>query len=364
VTRTLIISDLHIGSRAGHCVLERSEPLEALLAQIDAADRLVLLGDVVELYGVAARTAIETATPILRAIGARIGAGRQIVLVPGNHDRPMIREWIRSQGRGLEIDARVPVTAGPLLERVCALLGPAPVEVRYPSVWLDDGVWATHGHYLNRHLVPISTWGLLQGGRRRTLARGSGPASIGVPAQALPSDYERRGGPHRRPAERRPPSSLGAALGRLAGFARAVAIPHVGRQVLRPALAPVTSRLLGMQVWRHGLPALERVADRLGVEAETIVFGHVHRAGPLADDEPDRWRGARGRPRFLNSGSWLYTPQLVSRAHPPNPYWPGGAVVLDDAGARAVGLLDDLGPELLRRRGDRERASTRRPVNR
>ena len=35
--------------------------------------------------------------------------------------------------------------------------------------------------------------------------------------------------------------------------------------------------------------------------------------------------------------------QLLHRARPPHPYWPGGAVVVGDGGApRAVGLLDHL----------------------
>ena len=47
--RALIISDLHIGGRLEHDVLRRSEPLAALLSALDDIDRLVLLGDIVEL---------------------------------------------------------------------------------------------------------------------------------------------------------------------------------------------------------------------------------------------------------------------------------------------------------------------------
>jgi len=50
-----------------------------------------------------------------------------------------------------------------------------------------------------------------------------------------------------------------------------------------------------------------------------------------------------GRPRMLNTGSWVYEPLLVHHARGPHPYWPGGAVILE-AGAqpRSVGLLDGL----------------------
>ena len=74
-----------------------------------------------------------------------------------------------------------------------------------------------------------------------------------------------------------------------------------------------------------------------------MLFGHVHRRGPLPGDDPQRWRGPNGSPRIANTGSWLYEPLLVHRARPPHPYWPGGAVLLEDgAEPRAVGLLDEL----------------------
>jgi len=39
----------------------------------------------------------------------------------------------------------------------------------------------------------------------------------------------------------------------------------------------------------------------------------------------------------------LYEPLLVDRATPPHPYWPGGAVVLEEGRPpRTVGLLDDV----------------------
>jgi hypothetical protein len=51
----------------------------------------------------------------------------------------------------------------------------------------------------------------------------------------------------------------------------------------------------------------------------------------------------------LNTGAWLYEPLLVHRASPPHPYWPGGSVLLEPGmEPRAVGLLDDLTPAMLR----------------
>ena len=47
--RTLLISDLHLGTRLEYDVLRRPATLERLLAALEGVDRLVLLGDIVEL---------------------------------------------------------------------------------------------------------------------------------------------------------------------------------------------------------------------------------------------------------------------------------------------------------------------------
>ena len=344
--RTLVISDLHIGSRAGVSVLERPAPLDALLAELERVDRLVLLGDVVELMEARPRSAMSVAAPILRAIGERLDGRGTIVLVPGNHDRPLVRGWIRHRGASLEPDSRVPADASPLLHEQVSLLGAESVEVRYPGVWLADGVWATHGHYLDRHLIPVSTWGLLRGRRR-----------LPVPERVSVSDYERSGRVQLSPAVRLLPRPLAVGLEDVADLVRAATMPRIQRRVLHRRFAPVTARLLNLQMRRHSLPALARVVGHLGIEAQWVVFGHVHRLGPLAGDDPERWCAPAGPApgdlprelRFLNTGSWVYEPLLVHFAVPPHPYWPGGAVVLEDgAQPRALGLLDRLGAAEMR----------------
>ena len=47
--RTLVISDLHLGMRNQRDVLRRRAPLAVLLDALAQVERLVLLGDVVEL---------------------------------------------------------------------------------------------------------------------------------------------------------------------------------------------------------------------------------------------------------------------------------------------------------------------------
>ena len=338
--RTLVISDLHLGSRLERDVLRHPQPLAALLRALDDVDRLVLLGDVVELLEGRATQAMAIAEPVLRAIGARIGADREIVLVPGNHDRPLVRRWLRATGGPDEIDARIPPNATPGLARVVAALEPAPTRVHYPGVWLADGVWATHGHYLDRHLLPESGYGVGRGLLGRVPRDG-----------ATPAEYERARSPSLARVERvavRAPRPLAAAWDDLAEIMRASTMPGIHRRVLRRRLAPLTSFVLGLQMRRASLPALGRVVHRLGVDADHVVFGHVHRSGPLAADDPRRWRGPGGTPNLVNTGSWVYESLLVHRARPPHPYWPGGAVVIEDDGPpRAVGLLDHLGPRAL-----------------
>jgi hypothetical protein len=127
----------------------------------------------------------------------------------------------------------------------------------------------------------------------------------------------------------------------VAELIRASTMPPARRRLLRPRYARLTARVLGAQMRRASLPALSHVVGRLGVDAEWVLFGHVHRLGPLPSDVEATWRGPRGTPRILNTGSWVYEPLLVHNATPPHPYWPGGAVILErDSAPRAIGLLD------------------------
>src|SRR5205085_361563 len=139
------------------------EPLRRLLEAVKGAERLVLLGDIVELLEQRAEAAMEEAEPILRAIGRTLGPGREVVLVPGNHDRALVTAWVKRIGPGLAVDSRVPVDATPALAAVTSWLAPASVQVHYPGVWLAPGVWATHGQYLDRHLLPESALGGTRG---------------------------------------------------------------------------------------------------------------------------------------------------------------------------------------------------------
>ena len=110
--------------------------------------------------------------------------------MPGNHDAPLIRAWALAQGARLEPSTAVDPRATPSLDRLLSWLAPARTRVSYPGVWLGERVWATHGHYLDRHLLPESAFGVPRG-----LLRGP------VPGTAAPIEYERRR--HRRSRGRR-----------------------------------------------------------------------------------------------------------------------------------------------------------------
>jgi UDP-2,3-diacylglucosamine pyrophosphatase LpxH len=337
--RTLIISDLHLGNHSGHDVLRRPAAQERLWAALSGVDRLVLLGDTVELMNRRSQVAMAIAEPIMRELGRRM-TGREIVIVPGNHDAPLVRSWALQKGRALGASAAVPPDATPALSRLVEWLTPAAVRVNYPGVWLRAGVWATHGHYLDRHLMPTSAVGLL---RPRDPRR---PLRL-----ASPADYERARGrrrAHRPLTERFLQRPLGTLVEEFIGLARPALGPRVAlmpRLAMDAGLAPLTAALLDLQMRHAATPALARVLERLAIDAEWIVFGHVHRRGPI---DGERWRSSRAG-QAVNTGSWLYEPLLLDRARPPHPYWPGGAVLVQNEDApRTLGLLDDL-TELARR---------------
>lgn len=341
--RTLVISDLHLGNRAGNDVLRRAPALERLLEAIDDADRLVLLGDTVELMHRRPERSMAAAEPVIRAVGRRLGGEREVIVVPGNHDALLARRWALAQGARLGPSTEVTPTASPALERLVEWLGPARTRVVYPGVWLGDGIWATHGHYLDQHLIPESAVGVLRLGARRDRD-----------TRAQPFDYERRRQRRRRRHQRetfpvrlaaRP---VGTLLETAAGLLRGALLPQVLHVLMETGLSRVTAGLLDAQMRYASVPAMARVVRRLGIEADVVLFGHVHRRGPL---DGDRWLAENGT-RLINTGSWMYEPLLLDGATPPHGYWPGGAVLLDTTPPtlppRTVGLLDDLGAEQLR----------------
>jgi len=337
--RTLVISDLHLGGRVGRDVLRAPVPRARLLAALDGIDRLVLLGDTVELTEARPPEAMALAEPVLRDIATRLGPDTEIVVVPGNHDRLLIRAWLRAPGRVLGLDTKVPAGPDlPLLQRLVGWLGEggATVTIRYPGVWLDDRIWATHGHYLDRHLLPESAFGIARGLLGRLPRDGATP--MAYEQRQSVTDLE---GPLTRLLPRwltARVDDLIAALRRATMHApRAVASGPDSRWMTR-----VRGRLLGLQMLRASIPALARVVHRLGVDADDVIFGHVHRLGPREGDDPRQWVGPSGTPRIHNTGSWVHESLLLHQMRPPHPYWPGGVLLVQDGRITPLALLEDV----------------------
>src|SRR5215212_2565541 len=86
--KTAVVSDLHLGCRSHTWLLSQADTRETLARALEGADRLVVLGDLMELRDSPLADALEEAAPALGAIG-RARAGREVVSVPGNHDHQL-----------------------------------------------------------------------------------------------------------------------------------------------------------------------------------------------------------------------------------------------------------------------------------
>ena len=64
--------------------------------------------------------------------------------------------------------------------------------------------------------------------------------------------------------------------------------------ILRPRTAPLIAAALDRQMRRNAIPAIARVLQDFGVEADHVIFGHVHRLGPVRGDNPAQWGSASG----------------------------------------------------------------------
>src|SRR3954453_6395960 len=182
--RTAIVSDLHLGSGTGEDLVSDPAIRATLLERIASADRLVLLGDVLELRDFPLARVLELTEPFFTELGEAM-AGRRIVPVPGNHDHrlaePLLEE-LSLGGGALGLEHRG-LPAGEALSRISAWLGGAELSVAYPGVWLRDDVSPTHGHYMDCHMtLPrlecLAAAAVMRGGRR-------------PPEPAAPGDYER-----------------------------------------------------------------------------------------------------------------------------------------------------------------------------
>lgn len=355
MSRTLVISDLHLGDRAQGDVLRREGVADALARALDGVDRLVLLGDSLELRNRPAAEVLEAAAPVLARLGDELG-GRPVVVVAGNHDHALIERWLAQHREPLDLDHRFSAQDGSdLAASFAAALGEAAVEFAYPGLWLREDVYATHGHYLDVHMtVPTFERLAIAASGRLALSRNRRWNDVRSPA-----DYEALLAPiyawmHAAAQSGRPGPMTGgggtlrawnvlrgrsfAAQALATGFPIAVGALNVA------GLGPVRGDLSSAALTGAGLRAMSEAVERLRIRARHVIFGHTHRAGPVAGDAEADWLTPNGV-QLHNTGSWVYTDTFLRDGDPANPYWPGTAIAIDDgAPPRALRLLADRAP--------------------
>jgi hypothetical protein len=344
---TAIASDFHLGTLGGDDVARGGEPLERLLSAMQGADRVVLLGDVLELREHPLAEALELARPLFERLG-RVTAGRRLVLVPGNHDYQLAEPFLAQQrldGGPLPAEKVWPVGPGDgAAGRLAELMPETEVRLAYPGLYLRPDVYATHGHYLDMHLTVPRLEAIAAGVMARLSGRGRDARS--------PDDYEAALSPmysfYARLAEGAPPERLrrgsslsrsvwrrlnqtdgGGRLGRV--LLGRVTIPGAVAALNLAGFGPLSHAISGEELRRAGLRAMARVVEGLGVRADHVIFGHTHRAGPWPEDDLEEWRTPSGT-RLYNSGSWLHETTFLDERQQQNPYWPGTVVRLGDTG--------------------------------
>src|SRR5271165_6744683 len=375
--RTLIISDLHLGSVSDTDLLRRPELRAPLLDALSRVDRLVLLGDVLELRHGPPRDAMAAARPVFEDLGRAL-EGRELVITAGNNDHSLVEPWLARRGEieeppPLAVEQILdPASVSPMVERIAQWALPARVSVVYPGLWVRPDVYAMHGHYLDCHLTVPTLERLSVAAMSRVLGR---PAerfgsvedyeSVGSPVFAWRDAVARdaytgnalngiatvsawralgggstdgvppRGSSSPRGSRSPRATSMAARLRRLALVG---AFPLAVAALNRAGLGPLRADISAVELRRAGLAALGEVAARLGLGEAWVVFGHTHRTGPLPGDDELEWRG-RGGARLVNCGNWTYSPVFLTRTPGESPYWPGGCVLVEDHGAPRVQRL-------------------------
>jgi hypothetical protein len=351
-----------VGTRSGGDVLRADPARAALLEALPEFDRLVLLGDVLELRHGPLRGALEAADPLLREIGAALGSGREVVIVPGNHDHHLAGPWLGRRAREsvpapLGLESTIELNTADALSTLAERLAPARVRATYPGVWLREDVYATHGHYADRHTTVPMLERLSAGLMARVVGeRDGGPRRAEdyeaelAPMYAWIDAVAQAGGARFGKSGPDPSTRAWGTLtdGRRRGLrqrALVLGFPVVVGALNRLGLGPLNADLSAPQLRRAGLRAFVEVLDRLEVTAPYAIFGHTHRAGPLPGDDRSEWVTAGGT-EIVNTGCWLHEPRFMGSDPGRSPYRPGFAAVVERGGPpRLVNLLDEAGRE-------------------
>jgi len=375
---TLVISDLHLGSASRSDLLRVPALREPLLELASEAERVVLLGDLLELRHGPPREALAAARPFIEELGRAL-AGGEIVVVAGNHDHLLIEPWLALRGERedplpLDLEQLIdPRDASPIVQRLAEWAAPASVRAAYPGLWLRPDVYATHGHYLDCHLTVPTLERLSVGAMCRVLARPASAfasvkdyESVTAPVYAwraavsrdmpaggvLDGQFTLRAwrelggaGRDRRRDGARPGPSRRALAATLRRRALVAAFPLAVAALNRAGLGPLRAEISGTELRRAGLRAMGEVATRLGLKGGHLIFGHTHRSGPLPDDDRSEWHSDDARAgngdadaesgatvALVNAGCWTYDRLFLTASPGESPYWPGVCVVVGESG--------------------------------
>jgi len=350
--RTALLSDLHLGAVSGRDVLRLPEPRERLVGALEGAERVVVLGDLLELREQPVARVLETASPALKALREAC-RDKELIVVPGNHDHHLADAFLdrlRLEDQDLGLEQRTEASAHPgLLGRLAELLAGAELSLAYPGLWLREDVYATHGHQVDVHMtVPRPEAIMASAMRRVTLRRApSSPADYeaildplyslfhGIAQASSQTALERTGGASRKAWRLLEGGGLGAfAAGRVGVPAGVLALNAAGFGPFRPEIT-------GAELRDSGLRAMSQAVDALDVRAQHVLFGHTHRPWPLPGRDGE-WRTPSGA-LLYNTGSWYHEGSLIAADGPSSPYWPGTVTWLEASGPpRLENVLEGL----------------------
>jgi predicted phosphodiesterase len=349
---TAVISDLHLGAVSGRDVLRLPEPRKRLKTALAEADRIVILGDLLELREQPVARVLETAEPALAAIG-QASQGKEVLVVPGNHDHHLADAFLdrlRLEDATLGLEQLVAASGHPgLLGRLAEMLGGADLKLAYPGAWLREDVYATHGHQVDVHMSVPRPEAIMASAMRRVTVRRT-PASPaeyeaildplyslfhGIAQASSQTTMEKTGGASRSVWQTLQGGGAGAfVVSRLAVPAGVLALNAAGFGPFRPEIS-------GAELRDSGLRAMAEAVANMRIPASHVLFGHTHRPWPLEGRDHD-WRTGTGA-LLHNTGSWYHEGSLISGAGPSSPYWPGWVTWLDETGPpRLENVLGDM----------------------
>jgi Calcineurin-like phosphoesterase len=356
--RTLVVSDLHLGSRSEADVLRDENARECLLRELGDVERLVILGDGLELRHGPVPLALEAAREAFSAIGEALGDGAEVVLVAGNHDHALVAPWLESRALARQPPLGLQQETEPEGYEVAGALArwlePARTRIAYPGLWLRDDVYAIHGHYLDRHVTVPTFERLAAGVMGRVVGEmpvdGVTPEdyeAVLAPLYAwlhVVSRYTKLGFERQKGTQNAWRLLTDSGPRPLRDRALVAAFPMAVRLLNFAGVGPVGADLSPAELRRAGLKAMTEMCRRLAIDAQWVLFGHTHRAGPLERDELREWQ-VPGGPQLVNTGCWVHERVFLGDAGPRSPYWPGTVVEVGaDGPPRLRNVLEAFDP--------------------